>query len=187
MVKSFLLCRRASVFNEVLAQPGAGTDCFEQEYQYDNPFANKRTEENTIKASIQQHAEPKMLPPREENRKHYDEEVKAEIEKEKLGASEDVDWVSMAKGLSSTEARLLKLIQRNSGQDPIQSIFPFSGLHNVRQFLQTINTLASKGWCAVKDNKLFKTDTTDRLLKTYSALQSGAVVASTRWASYLLW
>ena len=207
-MKSQLLSKRSGLLNEELARPGAGTDCFEQEYQYDNPFANKRNEENAVKATIETHREPRMLPPREGERKHYDSEAQAEIEKEKAAkvatdptpetpkaeapAAEapkapETDWVQLAKGMTATEARYLKLILRKSGQDPIQAIFPFSGAHNVKQFLLAVNALAHKGWFEVKDNKPFKTETTERLVETYDAVRSGAVVASVRWKSFLLW
>jgi hypothetical protein len=199
-VKSQLLRRKfADVLNEELAKPGSGVDTPDSEYQYTNPFANKRNEENAVVAAIQIHEETKCLPPREGERVHHDSEAQAEIdiEKEKdetakIGKLKTAEpsaqeWVALAKSLTSTEARYLKLVQRKSGQDPIQNIFPFSGAHNVRQFLQAINAMGHKGWFQVKDDKLFKTDTTDRLVETYDALRSGAVVASLRWKSVLLW
>ena len=149
-------------------------------------------EEDDKQGSIQQHPEPTCLPPRLENRKHYDKDAMAEIEKEKLGSKRGIlgglrkraiDYTQVIKEMNPTEAKLLKLVQRKSGQDPVQAIYPFSGMSNINMFLRTINNLITKGWIGSRDNKPVKTDVTDGLVMAYDAIRNGAVVASKKQAS----
>ena len=183
------LLKRASVINEELARPGAGVDTPDPDY--DNPFANKHVEENKVMASIKQHKETTMLPPRTENRKHYDEEVTKELELEKQAAPEETtvesptqvqvqpqrDWVAEAKTLSPTEIKYMKLVLRFSGRDPME-MMPFTGAHNYKMFLQAMNQFGHKGLFEIKNGKAYKTEVTERLVMTAEALKSGAVTAS---------
>jgi hypothetical protein len=180
--------------NEELARDEAGVDTPSSEYQYVNPFANNRNEENHVAidpnekiSAIKQHNEPRDLPPRVENRKHYDDEATAEIQKEKEARRKRaIDYTQMCKELNPTEAKLLKLVQRKSGQDMMQSIYPFSGMSNPNMFVRALNNLVRKGLFDIKDNKPVKTDVTDRVVMTYDALRNGAVVAKRTFRSSLL-
>lgn len=194
------LLKRADTLNEELARPGAGSDTPDPVYQVTNPFNNKRMEENMVLpdpvdpsvdtkvAEIKQHSDTKFLPPRAENRKHYDEEVQNELKAEKEASLRlAIDFTEVAQALNPTEVRLLRLVQRKSGQDPIQAIYPFSGMNNLNTFMSVMNNLARKGLASVKDNRIFKNEVTERLLMTYDALKTpGTVVGSMRFNAQLL-
>jgi hypothetical protein len=83
------LLKRADT-NEELARDGAGEDTPSSEYQYVNPFANNRNEENFVAgdpnekiSAILQHNDTRDKPPRQELQKHIDVETQSEIDRDK--------------------------------------------------------------------------------------------------------
>lgn len=199
MTRSQLL-KRADTLNEELGRPGAGSDTPDPEYQKTNPFNSKGFEENMVLpdpidaslskvSDIQQHEEPRCLPPREESRKHYDTEVMNELKADKEASLRRlaIDFTEVAQALNPSEVRMLRLVQKRSGTDPMQSMYPYSGLQDPNAFFRVINNLARKGWAVVKDNKIFKSEVTDRLIMTYDAMKTpGTVVSSMRFKAQLL-
>lgn len=158
----------------------------------DEDFIEGEVIEDEKQSSIKQHKDPKMLPPRDENRKHYDSEVQKELEMEKEGGlhrlarlkaaarKRAIDYTQVIKEMTPTDAKLLKIVKRKSGQDPVQAIYPFSGMTNVKMFIQALNNLIRKGWVGSKDNKPVSTEVTEGLIMAYDAAKDGAVVAATK-------
>jgi hypothetical protein len=177
MSTSRLFQKRADILNEELGK-NTGTDR-EHTKEYDNPFCNKRTEENMTKevmssGGIESRGETKILPPRE--RRHLDKEVETELEEErevgmeapnKTAAALNIDALEVARKMNANDVKILKIIARKPGQD-IMDFLPSAG-GQFNKSLRYIQQKASEGWFALEGTKVRPTEVTMKLIEAYEA------------------